>query len=82
MLIVYLREHRVAVDFVVEIALVSALREVVLRGVTALAWERLLAITAFVLALGALLRYAALRVPERKLVGQRMGTWRPRGDKQ
>jgi uncharacterized membrane protein (DUF373 family) len=79
LLIVYLHEHRVAVDFVVEIALVSALREVVLRGVTDLTWERLLAITAFVLALGALLRFAALRMPERKLAGQRMVTWRPWG---
>lgn len=37
-LAVYLHQHRVAVDFVVEIALVSALREVVLRGVTELIW--------------------------------------------
>jgi|SRR5579875_501636 len=70
LLVVYLREHRVAVDFVVEIALVSALREVVLRGVTELTWEQLLAITAFVLALGALLRFAALRMPARTQAGQ------------
>jgi uncharacterized membrane protein (DUF373 family) len=81
LLVVYLREHRVAVDFVVEIALVSALREVVLRGVTDLAWERLLAVTAFVLALGALLRFGTVRVPERKRAGQSMLAWWPWGVK-
>ncbi|HWE64014.1 MAG TPA: phosphate-starvation-inducible PsiE family protein [Chloroflexota bacterium] len=75
LLVVYLREHRVAVDFVVEITMVSALREVVLRGVTQLAWQQLLAITAFILGLGALLRLAAIRIPERKHGGQPL-TWR------
>ncbi len=76
LLVVYLRAHRVAVDVVVEIALVSALREVVLRGITDLAWEQLLLITVVVLALGALLRFAALRVSERAWAGQG-GPWRP-----
>jgi len=39
------------VDTVVEITLVSGLREVVLHGVTEIAWERLLAVSAFVLCL-------------------------------
>lgn len=64
LLIIYLREHRVAIDTVVEIALVASLREVILIGVTGLPWERLVAITAFVLALGGLLRYAAIRTAE------------------
>ena len=70
-----------AVDFVIEITLVSAVREVVLRGVTDLPWKRMLAVTAFVLALGALLRFAAVRVPGRNPAEQPMPSWRPEGDK-
>ena len=40
LLIIYLEEHRVAVDFMIELGIVSTLREVVLRGVTELAWTQ------------------------------------------
>ena len=39
LLIIYLEEHRVAVDFMVELGIVATLREIVLRGVTELAWQ-------------------------------------------
>ena len=61
LVIIYLREHRVAVDFMVELGIVATLREVVLRGVTDLAWQQLAAITIFLLALGVLLRFGDLR---------------------
>jgi uncharacterized membrane protein (DUF373 family) len=61
LVIIYLSEHRVAVDFMVELGIVSTLREVVLRGVTELAWQQVLAMTGFLLALGALLRFGDLR---------------------
>jgi uncharacterized membrane protein (DUF373 family) len=61
LLIVYLQEHRVAVDFMVELGIVASLREIVLRGVTELGWVEVLALTAFLLALGALLRFGDLR---------------------
>jgi uncharacterized membrane protein (DUF373 family) len=64
LVIIYLREHRVAVDFMVELGIVATLREVVLRGVTDLAWQQLAAITIFLLALGALLRFGDLRAIE------------------
>ena len=63
LLVVYLQEHRVAVDFMVELGIVSSLREIVLRGVTELGWVEVLALTVFLLALGALLRFGDLRTP-------------------
>ncbi|MFN3336609.1 MAG: phosphate-starvation-inducible PsiE family protein [Thermomicrobium sp.] len=62
LLVVYLEEHRVAVDFMVELGIVATLREVVLRGVVELGWAQLLAISVFLLTLGALLRFGTLRV--------------------
>jgi uncharacterized membrane protein (DUF373 family) len=63
LLIVYLEEHRVAVDFMVELGIVATLREIVLRGVIELRWEQVVALSLFVLSLGALLRFGDLRVP-------------------
>lgn len=60
-LIVYLREHRVAVDFMVEVAVVSILREVIGHGVVDFHWEQLLATAALLLVLGALVRYGEFR---------------------
>jgi uncharacterized membrane protein (DUF373 family) len=61
LLIIYLEEHRIAVDFMVELGIVATLREIVLRGATELPWLQLLALTALLLALGALLRFGDLR---------------------
>lgn len=63
LLIIYLEEHRVAVDFMVELGIVSTLREIVLRGVVELRWEQVVALSIFLLALGTLLRFGGLRVP-------------------
>jgi uncharacterized membrane protein (DUF373 family) len=64
LLIVYLQEHRVAVDFMVELGIVATLREIVLRGVTELTWPHIVALSVFLLALGALLRFVDLRGSE------------------
>jgi uncharacterized membrane protein (DUF373 family) len=64
LVIIYLGEHRVAVDFMVELGIVATLREIVLRGVTDLAWQQVIALTVFLLALGALLRFGDLRTDE------------------
>src|SRR4051812_12014586 len=61
LLVIYLQEHRVAVDFMVELGIVSTLREVVLRGVIDLQPLQLSAIALFLLVLGALLRFGDLR---------------------
>jgi len=65
LLIIYLQEHRVAVDFMVELGIVATLREIILRGVTELEWQQVVALTTFLLALGALLRFGDLRRIER-----------------
>jgi uncharacterized membrane protein (DUF373 family) len=61
LLIVYLKEHRVAVDFMVELGIVATLREIVLRGLIDLPWAQVIAVSVFLLALGALLRFGDLR---------------------
>jgi uncharacterized membrane protein (DUF373 family) len=66
LVIIYLGEHRVAVDFMVELGIVATLREVVLRGVTEIPWPQVAAVTGFLLALGALLRFGDLRVIEQQ----------------
>jgi uncharacterized membrane protein (DUF373 family) len=63
LLLIYLEEHRVAVDFMVELGIVATLREIVLRGAVELQWQELGALSLFLLALGALLRFADLRSP-------------------
>ena len=64
LLIVYLEEHRVAVDFMVELGIVATLREIVLCGVIELQWAQVAALSGFLLALGALLRFGDLRSPD------------------
>lgn len=76
LLVVYLQEHRVAVDFMVELGIVATLREIMLRGVTELDWKQVGALTVFLVALGALLRFGGLRG-----FGQdRFEASRPRGE--
>jgi uncharacterized membrane protein (DUF373 family) len=62
LMIVYLRDHHVAVDFMVELGIVSTLREVVLRGVVELEWQEIIALAVFLAALGVLLRFGDLRL--------------------
>jgi uncharacterized membrane protein (DUF373 family) len=61
LLLVYLHEHHIAVDFMVELGIVSTLREVVLHGVVDLDWHVIAALSVFLIALGFLLRYGDLR---------------------
>jgi uncharacterized membrane protein (DUF373 family) len=80
LLIIYLRDHHVSVDVMVEISLVAALREVALQGIVEVDAVRLLAVTSFVLALGVLLRYGDLRAPRRRVRahgGETLGRPRP-----
>ena len=61
LIIIYLEQHRVAVDFMVELGIVATLREIVLHGVTELSWDKIAALSVFLIALGALLRFGNLR---------------------
>lgn len=65
LLMIYLQEHRLAVDFMVELGIVATLREIVLREVVELNWEQIAALSVFLLALGVLLRFGDLRSPSR-----------------
>ena len=67
LLIIYLRDHHVSVDVMIEATIVGALREVLLLIAVGVEPQRLLALTVFVLALGVLLRLGDLRAPPRRV---------------
>jgi uncharacterized membrane protein (DUF373 family) len=52
LLIFYLREHRISVALMVEVALVSILREVMLKGAHEYDWPRLLGLSLLLVVLG------------------------------
>ena len=68
LLAIYLEQHRVSVSTMVEVGIVSTLREVIAKGALHIEWPMLLVLSAFILALGAVLRHAGIRhkryVPE------------------
>src|ERR671932_523315 len=55
LLIIYLQEQRVSIGVAVEVAIVSVLREVIVRGVLETSWIQILAACAFLLVMGTLL---------------------------
>ncbi|HEY9611998.1 phosphate-starvation-inducible PsiE family protein, partial [Allocoleopsis sp.] len=55
LLIIYLQEQRVSIGVAVEVAIVSVLREVIVRGVLETSWVQILAACAFLLVMGTLL---------------------------
>lgn len=55
LLIIYLKEQRVSIGVAVEVAIVSVLREVIVRGILETNWSQVLATCAFLLVLGVLM---------------------------
>jgi uncharacterized membrane protein (DUF373 family) len=55
LLIIYLKEQRISIGVAVEVAIVSVLREVIVRGILETQWTQVLATCAFLLVLGILL---------------------------
>jgi uncharacterized membrane protein (DUF373 family) len=55
LLIIYLQEQRVSIGVAVEVAIVSVLREVIVRGVLEVPWTQVLSACAFLMVMGALL---------------------------
>ncbi len=55
LLIIYLQEQRVSIGVAVEVAIVSALREVIVRGVLEVHWTQILAMCAFLMVMALLL---------------------------
>lgn len=66
LLIIYLREHRIAVDIMIEVGIVSALREIILHGILEIDPLKIFAISVLFIALLLLLRYGAVRVTEKE----------------
>jgi uncharacterized membrane protein (DUF373 family) len=64
LLIIYLREHRIAVDIMIEVGIVSALREIILIGVLEVNPWNLIAISVLFIALLLLLQYGSVRKNE------------------
>jgi uncharacterized membrane protein (DUF373 family) len=61
LLLIYLEEHRVSVETMVEVGVVSTLREVILRGALHVPWQQLLVVCAFMITLSVVLRYSGIR---------------------
>ncbi|MEA5581590.1 phosphate-starvation-inducible PsiE family protein [Nodularia harveyana UHCC-0300] len=55
LLIIYLQEQRISIGVAVEVSIVSALREVIVKGILETDWSQILATCAFLLVLGILL---------------------------
>lgn len=55
LLIIYLQEQRVSIGVAVEVSIVSALREVIVRGVLETPWNQILSTCAYLLVMGGLL---------------------------
>jgi uncharacterized membrane protein (DUF373 family) len=55
LLIIYLQEHRVSIGVAVEVSIVSALREIIVKGILETPWTQVLATCAFLIVLGSLL---------------------------
>jgi uncharacterized membrane protein (DUF373 family) len=55
LLIIYLKEQRISIGVAVEVAIVSVLREIIVRGILETQWTQVLATCAFLLVLGALM---------------------------
>ncbi|MBF2098650.1 MAG: phosphate-starvation-inducible PsiE family protein [Gloeomargaritaceae cyanobacterium C42_A2020_066] len=55
LLIIYLQEQRVSIGVAVEVAIVSVLREVIVRGVLEVRWNQVLAACGFLLVMATLL---------------------------
>ncbi len=70
LMLIYLDEHRVSVATMVEVGIVSTLREVILRGALHVDWPQLLVVCAFMLTLGAVLRFSGIRLhPKGGVIG-------------
>jgi uncharacterized membrane protein (DUF373 family) len=55
LLIIYLKEQRISIGVAVEVAIVSVLREIIVRGILETQWTQVLATCAFLLVLGILM---------------------------
>jgi uncharacterized membrane protein (DUF373 family) len=64
LLIIYIREHRIAVDIMIEVGIVSILREIILHGILEINPLTILTVSVLFFSLLLLLRYGAIRKEE------------------
>jgi uncharacterized membrane protein (DUF373 family) len=64
LLIIYIREHRIAVDIMIEVGIVSMLREIILHGILEVDPLTIFAVSILFISLLMLLRYGAIRKEE------------------
>ena len=62
LLLIYLEEHRVSVSTMVEVGIVSTLREIILKGPMEADWRQLLVLCVFILTLGLVLRFSGIQM--------------------
>lgn len=65
LLVIYLEEHRFSVSTMVEVGIVSTLREIILKGPMEADWRQLLVLCVFILSLGAVLRFSGIQTAPR-----------------
>jgi uncharacterized membrane protein (DUF373 family) len=65
LLLIYLEEHRFSVSTMVEVGIVSTLREIILKGPMEADWRQLLVLCVFILSLGAVLRFSGIQATPR-----------------
>ncbi len=70
LLIYYLEEQRILLGTIVEVTIVSMLREVILEGILNISWERVLALCGLLLTLGAIMYTHYLMVKDRPKLEQ------------
>ena len=63
LLVIYLQEQRISIGVAVEVAIVSVLREVIVRGVLEVPWTQILATCAFLLVMAVMLVVRAALPP-------------------
>jgi len=61
LLVIYLEEHRISVSTMVEVGIVSTLREIILKGPLETDWRQMLVLCVFILSLGLVLRHSGIR---------------------
>lgn len=64
LLIIYLQEHRIAVDIMIEVGIVSFLREIILNGILAVQPFTIIAIAILIISFMLLLRFGSIRREE------------------
>ena len=62
LLVIYLEEHRVSVNTMVEVGITGTLREIIVKGPLEIDWKHLLVVCAFILTLGLVLRFTGIQM--------------------